>query len=44
MLDFPLLWIFTSAYYYSSMEDKYPTFYVNSSYLITTLQFTDTND
>ena len=33
MLAFPLLWVFTFEDYYSSMTDKYTTFYVRSSYL-----------
>ena len=31
-LDFSLFWVFTSAYYYSPIKGKNPTFYVSSSY------------
>ena len=32
ILDFLSVWVFNSADYYSSMKDKYPIFYVSSSY------------
>ena len=44
MLAFPLLWVVISAYSYLSMKDKYNTFYVSSSFIFTTLQFTDTKE
>ena len=31
MLDNFLFWVVTSADYYSSLEDNYPSFYVSSS-------------
>ena len=40
MLYFLPFWVVTSTYYYSSMKDKYKKFYVSSSCLSTTLQFT----
>ena len=33
MLDFTLLWVVTPKDYYSSMNDKFPTYYVISSCL-----------
>ena len=44
ILAFPLLWVFTSAYYYSSMNDKHPTLYIIPSCCFTTFQWTDTNE
>ena len=38
MLDFQLLWVLTSAYFYSLMKDKYPKFYVSSSCLFKTFK------
>ena len=40
MLDFSLLRVVTSTAYYSSMKNKYQTFYVISYCLSATLQFT----
>ena len=44
MLGYPLLWVVISAYYFSSMKDKYPTLYVSSSCLSTILHFTNKNE
>ena len=42
MLDLPLFMEFTSEDYYISTEDKYQTFCVSSSCLLTSLTVTDT--
>ena len=44
MLAFPIFWVLTSVDYYSSRENKYPTFYARMSYFFKMLQFTDTNE
>ena len=44
MLAFPLFWVFTSTYYYSSVKEKYPKFYFSWSCFFTTFQLTGTND
>ena len=44
MLYFALLWVVVLEDYYPAIKDKYPNFYVRSSGIITTFQFTDTNE
>ena len=44
MLSFPLLLVITSTDYFLSMKDTYTSFYVSSSCLVTTFQFTIINE
>ena len=44
ILDFTPLWVATFSDYYSSIKDKYPTFYVSYSWWFKTSKFTDTNE
>ena len=43
-LFFPLFWVVTFTYYFSSIKEKYPTLYVISYCLPKKIQFTDTNE
>ena len=43
-MSFKLFWVVTSAHSYSSIYDKFRTFYVSSSCLSTTIKLADTKE